>query len=312
LFVITVEQLTKRYAGITAIDRLSFEVAKGEIVGLLGPSGAGKTTTLRILSGYLPASSGRATVAGFDIFRDSVKARSQLGYLPEQAPLYQEMRVDEYLAFRAALKGLTRTQQKLRIGAVKEFCRLGEIGRRLISGLSRGFRQRVALADAIIHEPQVLILDEPWAGLDPGQIRNLHELIKTLARDQTVLLASHLLSEVESICSRVIILDRGHIEAADTPGNLVRQLRTSRVIRLEVKTGAERPEDFLRHLSGVKEISVTPEDGWLQCSIRMEADTDLRLQIYQLAASRKWMLRELSGGRASLEDVLVELTQEDA
>jgi ABC-2 type transport system ATP-binding protein len=309
--MITVQQLTKKYAGVTAIDRLSFEVGGGEIVGFLGPNGAGKTTTMRILAGYLPASSGRVTVAGFDVFRDSQKARMHLGYLPEQVPLYQEMRVDEYLGFRAALKGLAGARQKSRLGLVKDLCGLREVGRSLISSLSKGFRQRVGLADALIHEPDLLILDEPTIGLDPNQIRHVRELIKSLGQRHTILLSTHILSEVEATCSRVIIIHRGRIEASDTPERLVQQLRTSGLIRLEAKTGEDDPAEFIRKFVGVKEVTVSRENDWRQCAVRVEANADPRPEIYDLAVSRHWSVRELSRDRATLEDVFVELTHDD-
>ena len=310
--MIEVEELTKKYAGLTAIDNLSFHVGKGEIVGFLGPNGAGKTTTMRILSSYLPATSGRASIAGYDIFQDSLKARAHLGYLPENVPLYTDMRVGEYLRFRGSLKGLSGARLKARVGAVKELCDLKLVESKLIGNLSKGFKQRVGLAEAMVHEPDLLILDEPTIGLDPNQIRQVRELIKSLGQQHTILLSTHLLSEVEMTCSRVIIINRGRIEASDTPENLVRQLRTSGIVRLEVKIGEDDPVPWLNNLAGVKEVSVIEEDGWRHCAIRIEANTDLRETIYWLALERKWTVRELSRDRATLEDVFVELTQTDA
>lgn len=309
--MIEVEKLTKKYAGITAIDNLSFEVGKGEIVGFLGPNGAGKTTTMRILSSYLPATSGRASIAGYDIFRDSLKARAHLGYLPENVPLYTDMRVNEYLRFRGSLKGLSGGKLKTRIEVVNELCDLKLVESKLIGNLSKGFKQRVGLAEAMVHEPDLLILDEPTIGLDPNQIRQVRELIKSLGQRHTILLSTHLLSEVEVTCSRVIIINRGRIEASDTPENLVRQLRTSGVVRLEVKTGEDNPVPWLHNLPAVKEVQMTVEDGWQNCEIRIEAKTDLREDIYRLAVERNWTVRELSRERATLEDVFVELTQAD-
>jgi ABC-2 type transport system ATP-binding protein len=309
--MIEVEKLTKKYAGLTAIDNLSFHVGKGEIVGFLGPNGAGKTTTMRILSSYLPATSGRASIAGYDIFQDSLKARAHLGYLPENVPLYTDMRVGEYLRFRGSLKGLSGERLKTRVGAVNELCDLKLVQGKLIGNLSKGFKQRVGIAEAMVHEPDLLILDEPTIGLDPNQIRQVRELIKSLGQQHTILLSTHLLSEVEVTCSRVIIINRGRIEASDTPENLVRQLRTSGVIRLEVKTGEDNPIPCLGNLPGVKEVHAIEEDGWRNCSIRIEANTDLREEIYRLAVERNWTVRELSRDRATLEDVFVELTQTD-
>lgn len=309
--MIEVEELTKKYAGLTAIDNLSFHVGKGEIVGFLGPNGAGKTTTMRILSSYLPATSGRASIAGYDIFQDSLKARAHLGYLPENVPLYTDMRVGEYLRFRGSLKGLSGARLKARVGAVKELCDLKLVESKLIGNLSKGFKQRVGLAEAMVHEPDLLILDEPTIGLDPNQIRQVRELIKSLGEQHTILLSTHLLSEVEMTCSRVIIINHGRIEASDTPENLVRQLRTSGIVRLEVKMGEDNPVPRLNNLTGVKEVNVIEEDGWRHCAIRIEANTDLREEIYRLAVERNWTVRELSRDRATLEDVFVELTQTD-
>jgi ABC-2 type transport system ATP-binding protein len=309
--MIKVEQLTKKYAGVTGIDQINFEVGKGEIVGFLGPNGAGKTTTMRILASYMPASSGRATVAGFDVFSESLQARRHLGYLPENVPLYHDMRVNEYLRYRGALKALSGKRLKNRIGTIKELCGLREVGRKKIAGLSKGFRQRVGLAEAMIHEPDLLILDEPTIGLDPNQIRQVRELIKSLGERHTILLSTHILSEVEATCSRVIIINRGRIEASDTPDNLVNQLRTSGLLRLEVKCGAEDPVSHLSAVPGVREVRAVSDDEWRSFEIRVEANSDPREQIFQLAVGRQWVIRELSKERATLEDAFVELTHTD-
>ena len=309
--MIKVEQLTKKYAGVTGIDQISFEVGKGEIVGFLGPNGAGKTTTMRILASYMPASSGRATVAGFDVFSESLKARRHIGYLPESVPLYHDMRVNEYLRYRGALKALSGKRLKNRIGVIKELCGLREVGRKKIAGLSKGFRQRVGLAEAMIHEPDLLILDEPTIGLDPNQIRQVRELIKSLGERHTILLSTHILSEVEATCSRVIIINRGRIEASDTPENLVNQLRTSGLLRLEVKSGSEDPVPHLEEIAGVREVRAVSNGEWRCFEIRIEANSDPREQIFQLAVVRKWVIRELSKERATLEDAFVELTHVD-
>ena len=309
--MIRVENLTKKYAGLTAIEQLTFEVEKGEIVGFLGPNGAGKTTTMRILSAFLPATSGRVTLAGHDVFTDSLRARSHLGYLPENVPLYQDMRVDEYLRFRGSLKGLTGRKLRGRVGVTKELCGLREVGRKRIATLSKGYRQRVGLAEALIHEPEILILDEPTIGLDPNQIRQVRDLIRSLGGQHTILLSTHILSEVEATCSRVLIINRGRIEASDSPANLVAQLRTSTVVVLEAQTGRDRPEEQLRQLTGVKDVQIATESDWQRCLIRVEADKDLRTQIFELAVSRQWNVRELSQQSATLEDVFVELTHAD-
>jgi len=306
--MIKVEHLTKQYAGIVAIKEISFEVARGEIVGFLGPNGAGKSTTMRILASYLPPTSGRATVAGFDVFKDSLKARRRLGYLAENVPLYHDMRVDEYLRYRGTLKGLSGRKLAGRVGATKELCGLKEVGRKKIAGLSKGFRQRVGLAEAMIHEPELLILDEPTIGLDPNQIRQVRELIKSLGERHTILLSTHILSEVEATCNRVLIINRGKIEASDTPHNLVNQLRTAGLVNLEIKTGSEDPAPYLLQIPGVKDVQLKTDGPWRKGSIRIEANSDLREEIFRLAVVRKWTIRELSKERATLEDVFVELT----
>ena len=308
--MIRVEHLTKKYPATTAIEDLNFEVAKGEIVGFLGPNGAGKTTTMRILTGFIPATSGSAFVAGYDIFRESLKARMQLGYLPESVPLYGEMRVREYLRYRGSLKGLAGKKLRQRVGAVQELCSVKEVEKRPISTLSKGYKQRVGLAEAMIHEPPLLVLDEPTIGLDPNQIRQVRELIKSLGERHTILLSTHILSEVEMTCSRVIIVNKGHIQASDTPANLISQIRTSGNVSLEAKTGTDNPVEWLTKIHGVKEVTAQLEDGWQLCSIRVEASSDPREQIFALAAERRWILRELARERATLEDAFVEITHD--
>src|SRR5256884_790125 len=241
--MIKVENLTKRYAGVTAIDNISFEVGKGEIVGFLGPNGAGKSTTMRILSGFMPATTGRASVAGFDVFDQSLQARARLGYMPENVPLYTDMRVTEYLRYRAALKGVHHRRITERIGDVKELCGLKSVENKLIGALSKGFRQRVGLGDALVAEPDLLILDEPTIGLDPNQIRQVRELIKNLGEQHTILLSTHILPEVEMTCSRVIIIHKGRIEACDTPGNLLGKIRQAGGVVLGAKGGMDNGAD---------------------------------------------------------------------
>src|SRR5271170_2113438 len=250
--MIKVENLSKRYAGVTAVNNISFEVGKGEIVGFLGPNGAGKSTTMRILSSFIPATSGRASIAGFDVFEESLQARSRIGYMPENVPLYTDMRVTEYLNYRAALKGVKGRRIRERVGDVKELCNLKEVENKVIDTLSKGYRQRVGLADALVHDPDLLILDEPTIGLDPNQIRQVRELIKNLGKHHTILISTHILPEVEMTCSRVIIINKGKIEASDTPRNLLNRLRTSGGIRLEAKTGGDTGADQLSRIPGVK------------------------------------------------------------
>ena len=310
--MIKVENLTKRYAGHTAIKDLSFEVGRGEIMGFLGPNGAGKTTTMRILASFLPPTSGRASIAGFDVFEQSLQARAHLGYMPENVPLYNDMRVTEYLDYRAALKGVPHRRVSERVGDVKELCGLREVEKKIIGTLSKGYRQRVGLADALLHEPDLLILDEPTIGLDPNQIRQVRELIKNLGKQHTILLSTHILPEVEMTCSRVIIIHKGRIEACDTPENLLGQIRQAGGVVVEARTGSDHGEDELKKISGVREVTSDSDDGdWKVFSLRVESGVDVREEIFRLAAARNWTLRELTQRRATLEDVFVELTHPD-
>ena len=309
--MIKVENLTKRYAGFTAVNDLSFEVGKGEIVGFLGPNGAGKSTTMRILSSFMPATSGRASVAGFDVFEKSLEARAHIGYMPENVPLYTELRVREYLSYRGGIKGVSGRRLKERLGEVLDLCSLNEVENRIIGTLSKGYRQRVGLADALIHDPDLLILDEPTIGLDPNQIRHVRQLIKDLGKRHTILLSTHILPEVEMTCNRVIIINRGKIQASDTPQNLLAKLRTAGGIRIEAKTGGDNGVEQLSKITGVKDVSVETEDDWKVFTLRVEANSDLREEIFRLAVERRWAVRELASRRATLEDVFVEITHNE-
>jgi ABC-2 type transport system ATP-binding protein len=309
--MIKVENLTKRYAGQTAIQDLNFEVGQGEIMGFLGPNGAGKTTTMRILAGFMPATSGRATIAGFDIFEQSLQARSRIGYMAENVPLYNDMRVTEYLDYRAALKNVPYRRVAERVGDVKELCGLCEVENKLIGALSKGYRQRVGLADALVAEPDLLILDEPTIGLDPNQIRQVRELIRNLGKQHTILLSTHILPEVEMTCTRVIIIHKGRIEACDTPDNLLGQIRQAGGLVVEAKTGADDGAEELRKVSGVREVVTDTDGDWKVFSLRVESGVDVREEIFRLATARRWTLRELSQRRATLEDVFVEITHAD-
>ena len=309
--MIKVENLTKRYAGHTAIKDLSFEVGKGEIMGFLGPNGAGKTTTMRILASFMPPTSGRASIAGFDVFEQSLQARAHLGYMAENVPLYNDMRVTEYLDYRAALKGVAHRRVAERVGDVKELCGLKDVEKKLIATLSKGYRQRVGLADALLHEPDLLILDEPTIGLDPNQIRQVRELIKNLGKQHTILLSTHILPEVEMTCSRVTILHKGRIEACDTPENLLSQIRRAGGVVLEAKTGKDNGAEELKKISGVRDVTAETDGDWETFSLRVESGADVREEIFQLAIARRWSVRELSQRRATLEDVFVEITHSD-
>ena len=309
--MIKVENLTKRYAGQAAIRDLNFEVGKGEVMGFLGPNGAGKTTTMRILAGFMPATSGRASIAGFDIFEQSLQARTRLGYMPENVPLYSDMRVTEYLEYRAALKGVPHRRIAERVGEVKELCGVKDVERKIIGALSKGYRQRVGLADALLHEPDLLILDEPTIGLDPNQIRQVRELIKNLGRQHTILLSTHILPEVEMTCSRVIIIHKGRIEACDTPENLLGKLRQAGGVVLEAKVGKDDGAEELKKISAVRDVTTDVDGEWNVFSLRVESGADVREEVFRLATARHWTVRELTQRRATLEDVFVEITHAD-
>jgi gliding motility-associated transport system ATP-binding protein len=309
--MIKVENLTKRYAGQTAIEDLNFEVSQGEIMGFLGPNGAGKTTTMRILAGFMPPTSGRASIAGFDVFAQSLQARAHLGYMPENVPLYSDMRVTEYLNYRSALKGVPHRRIVERVGDVKELCGLKEVERKVIGTLSKGYRQRVGLADALLAEPDLLILDEPTIGLDPNQIRQVRELIKNLGRQHTILLSTHILPEVEMTCSRVIIIHGGRIEACDTPENLLGKIRQAGGVELEAKVGNDKGEEELKKIPGVRDVITDGENDWKRFSLRVESGADVREEVFRLAVERRWAVRELTQRRGTLEDVFVELTHPD-
>lgn len=310
--VIEVENLTKRYAGFTAVDTLNFRVEKGEVVGFLGPNGAGKSTTMRMLAGYLPPTSGTARVAGHDVFEDSLAAREQIGYMPENVPLYQEMRVREYLKYRAALKGVRGRRIRGRLEDVMELCGLVEARDKLIGNLSKGFRQRVGLADAMIHEPELLLLDEPTIGLDPNQIRHVRELIGDLSRHHTILISTHILSEVEMTCGRVIILNGGRIAAVDTPQNLRRKIHQSCSIVVELSQAPARDAGkILADFPAFKEVRHdTTGDGWerFEMDVLESFEGDPRPALYELCREKGWVLRELSRRAVSLEDVFAEIT----
>ncbi len=311
--MIEVQNLTRLYGGRPAISDLSFTVAKGEIVGLLGPNGAGKSTTMRILTCFLPATSGTARVAGFDVFSHSAQVRRRIGYMPEHNPLLEEMRVREYLKFRARLKGLSVSRSRDRVDAVIQSCGLTDVNKRIIGHLSKGYKQRVGLADAIVHEPELIILDEPTIGLDPDQIRTVRQLIKGLAGKHTVLLSSHILPEVEMTCNRVLIMRGGKILANDTPANLERQMTRTGQIIAEIAA----PLDLLRkagpEIPQVQSFDVLASDGeYHHCVFKPMAGADVRPQIYSLVAERGWKLRELSRARFSLEDVYMRVTRPES
>jgi len=310
--MIQIAELSKNYGRHQAVDKISFDVAPGEIVGFLGPNGAGKTTTLRMLTGFLPPTSGAARIAGHDIFRESLEVRKHIGYMPENVPLYTEMRVREYLRFRGALRGLSGGNLRKRLGEVLEICGLEDVRRKMIKTLSKGYRQRVGLADALIHEPDLLILDEPTNGLDPNQIRSIRRLIKDLGQKHTILLSTHILSEVEMTCNKVVIIDEGRVKAADTPKNLVSSMRRAGRISLEVKSPISEVETRLSDLESVTKVhSESLKDGWNRFTVFVAPNTDTRLKIANLARANQWPLRSLTRRNGTLEEVFVELTRKD-
>lgn len=306
--MIQVDNLTKSFGPVLALDDVTFQVDKGEIVGFLGPNGAGKTTTMRILTTYLPATSGIAKVAGFDVMTQSMEVRRNIGYLPESVPLYLEMRVEEYLDYRARLKGVERKARARRLEYCLERCRIREVRRRLLGTLSKGYRQRVGLADSMIHDPPILILDEPTAGLDPLQIRETLALIKELGQNHTILLSTHILSEVEAICNRVIIVYGGRIGLAKA----MKDLETDAVIVLEVRGPHEQVQNVLKSIDGVASVqSKVLEDTLWEYEVRTQKSQDLREQIGQRLAKNGWSIRRLDLRRRKLEDHFMSVMREE-
>jgi ABC-2 type transport system ATP-binding protein len=308
--MIEVENLTKRYAGHTAVQDLTFTVNRGEIVGLLGPNGAGKSTTMRMLSCFMPATSGTARIAGFDVFTQADDVRRRIGYMPENNPLHLDLRVREYLKFRARLKGLGIGQSRARVDEVIERCGLGDVSRKVIGHLSKGYKQRVGLADALVHEPELIILDEPTIGLDPNQIRAVRQLIKDLGGNHTVLLSSHILHEIEMTCTRVLIMHEGRILAADTPGNLQKVLGGGGQVIAEIAAPLADLRLCWEQMAEVEHYDISAAEGeFLCCALTPRDGVDLRPLIYDQVRARGWALRELTRRRHSLEDIFVHMTR---
>jgi ABC-2 type transport system ATP-binding protein len=310
--VIEVQHITKRYGRVTAVDDVSFKVERGEILGFLGPNGAGKTTTMRILTGYMPATEGRAVVAGFDVFAEPVEAKRRTGYLPEMPPLYPDMTVREYLDFVARIKGVPSSEQKQRVQSVMERTRVADMAERHCSKLSKGYRQRVGLAQALIHNPDVLILDEPTAGLDPKQIIETRELIRSLAGDHTIVLSTHILPEVAQTCQRVVIINKGRVVAVDTPDNLTARLRGAETMYVQVDAPREDAVAALTAIPGVTRVSAA--DGrQVQGAFEVESDrgTDVRRELARAIVTRGWGLLELRPMRMSLEEIFLQVTTDE-
>jgi len=310
--VIEVQHLTKRYGRVTAVDDVSFKVERGEILGFLGPNGAGKTTTMRVLTGYMPATSGRALVAGFDVFDQPLEAKRRTGYLPETPPLYPEMTVREYLTFVSQIKGVPAGERKAKVDAAMERTRVADMAERHCAKLSKGYRQRVGLAQALLHNPDVLILDEPTAGLDPKQISETRELIKALAGDHTIILSTHILPEVSQTCQRVVIINRGKVVAVDTPTNLTRRLSGEEALYLQVDPLGQEAMPLLATIPGVMRVTAREQhDGVAGFEVEYEAGRDIRRDLARTVVEAGWGLLELRPLSLSLEDVFLQLTTEE-
>jgi ABC-2 type transport system ATP-binding protein len=316
--VITVSELTKVYGQNVAVDHISFEVPEGQIVGFLGPNGAGKSTTLRMLTCYLPPTSGGAKIAGFDIFHQSDEVRQKLGYLPENCPLYTEMKVDEYLDFRGQLRGMDRDLRRKRIDYVTERCWLTNVRRKTIAHLSKGYRQRVGLADALLHNPPVLILDEPTVGLDPAQIRETRKLIKDLGGDHTVMLSTHILPEVEAVCDRAIVIAGGRIAAQGTPEELRQSRRMQARVLVECRAPSKELETALQRVSGVRQVEVlgngtaAGDNHYVTAALRSKDGYDVREEVARTVIQHGWPLREIRLEHATLEEFFVQVTANQA
>jgi ABC-2 type transport system ATP-binding protein len=307
--MIDVQHLTKKYSGgVTAVEDVSFSVASGEVVGFLGPNGAGKSTTMRILAGFLSPTGGAVKVNGLDVVRNGLEVRQRLGYLPETCPLYLDMRVREYLRYRFDLKGMSHRHRRAGVERAMERCGLEDVQNRMIGQLSKGFRQRVGIADALVHNPDLLILDEPTIGLDPNQIVQIRNLIRELSVSHTILISSHILSEIEATCGRVIVLHEGKIIESCPLGELGDRWFSGSQLRLEVKAEASEVEEALTGLEDLKSLTVEQIGDWSRAELTFVSDVDYREDIYLCVQQRGWVLRELMAKRHSLEEAFVNMT----
>jgi ABC-2 type transport system ATP-binding protein len=310
--VIEVEHLTKRYGPVTAVDDISFSVQRGEILGFLGPNGAGKTTTMRVLTGYMPPTDGKAVVAGYDVFEQPIEAKRRTGYLPETPPLYPDMTVRDYLSFVASIKGVPRAERTARVNEMMEKTRISDVANRHCGKLSKGYRQRVGLAQALMHNPDVLILDEPTAGLDPKQIIETRQLIKALAGDHTIILSTHILPEVSQTCQRVVIINRGRVVAVDTPDNLTSRLRGSETMYLQVDAAGADVASVLQRVSGVTRVAITDtKQQIVGYEVDSETGRDVRRELAAAIVGRGWGLLEMRPMRLSLEEIFLHVTTEE-
>jgi ABC-2 type transport system ATP-binding protein len=310
--VIEVQHLTKRYGPVTAVDDISFTVQRGEILGFLGPNGAGKTTTMRVLTGYMPPTDGKAVVAGYDVFEQPIEAKRRTGYLPETPPLYPDMTVRDYLLFVSRIKGVPRSGRTARVDEMMEKTRIADVADRHCGKLSKGYRQRVGLAQALMHNPDVLILDEPTAGLDPKQIIETRQLIKALAGDHTIILSTHILPEVSQTCQRVVIINRGRVVAVDTPDNLTSRLRGSETMYLQVDGGGADVASVLQRVSGVTRVAITDtKQQIVGYEVDSQAGRDVRRELAAAIVGRGWGLLEMRPMRLSLEEIFLHVTTEE-
>ena len=310
--MIEVQNLTKRYGPVTAVDDVTFRAEAGEILGFLGPNGAGKTTTMRVITGYMPATDGKVTVAGYDVFDKPIEAKRRTGYLPETPPLYPDMSVREYLTFVAKIKGVPRKDTASRVQQVMKRTWVADMANRHCGKLSKGYRQRVGLAQAILHNPEVLVLDEPTAGLDPKQIIETRQLIRELGGSHTIVLSTHILPEVSQTCQRVVIINKGKVVAVDTPDNLTARLRGSETMYLQVAAPLDALTSALTAIPGVTRAAATPGRGeLLDVEVDSEKGVDVRRDLATTIVNRGWGLLELRPMRMSLEDIFLSLTTEE-
>jgi ABC-2 type transport system ATP-binding protein len=307
--VIEVQHVSKRYGRVTAVDDVSFRVERGEILGFLGPNGAGKTTTMRILTGYMPASEGKAIVAGFDVFSHPLEAKLRTGYLPETPPLYPDMTVREYLDFVARIKAVPTGERKSRVAKVMQETHVTDMAERHCSKLSKGYRQRVGLAQALIHNPEVLILDEPTAGLDPKQIIETRQLIRGLAGNHTIVLSTHILPEVAQTCQRVVIINKGRVVAVDTPENLTARLTGAETMFIHIDALGADAGPALASVPGVTRVVASDAGGGFE--VESERGTDIRRELAKTVVTRGWGLLELRPMRMSLEEIFLQVTTDE-
>ena len=310
--MIEVQHITKRYGRVTAVDDVSFRAERGEILGFLGPNGAGKTTTMRILTGYMPPTEGKAMVAGLDVFTQPIEAKRRTGYLPETPPLYPDMTVREYLDFVAKIKGVAPKERRNRVASTMERTRVADMASRHCSKLSKGYRQRVGLAQALIHNPEVLILDEPTAGLDPKQIIETRDLIRSLGGDHTIVLSTHILPEVAQTCHRVVIINKGRVVAVDTPENLTARLKGAETMYVQIDSAGGDALAVLQAIPGVTRVAASdgkgPAGGF---EVESERGTDVRREIARTVVNRGWGLLELRPMRMSLEEIFLQVTTDE-